>query len=486
MSTSPLLFYGATGRADTARPHPAYIEERIEGAGDVFLVPFLNGHLYYSPLNSTTVLLDDFGASAIRKHFRHDALAPAEQALIDRLGPGVLRVPEPDEGVGPHDNIQWTPTSATFSTTQKCTLRCKYCYAEGGRLEDLDLPWPIAKAAIDLIIRNAVSQQADPSITFLGEGEATASWGVFRGIIDYFEAQCGEHGLTPAVSLSTNGVFSRERLDYIAKHCSHLTFSIDGIQPVHDGNRVLPNGQGSFDRIIATLKGLEARGRGYDIRSTVTAASCATLTDFVVFVGENLQCRSIHFEPVFDVTAVTSLKDRIDPLDPVVFVENFRKARRAAAGYGIELYYSGSVMRSRDSFCGATDASTFLVTSRGLVTSCNEVLQPTDPRARLFHYGAWSDQAGEFVVDMDAVNRLGRLNVREMPKCQGCIAKYNCAGDCYAKSALDSGSGDPWRSSYTERCQITRELLKDNLLMALISRQVGVDPAPVQQRACAM
>jgi uncharacterized protein len=485
MNASPLMFFRASDAG--VAPRPQLLEERIDGTSDVFLVPFLDGYLYYSPLNNTTILLDGFAASAVRKQFAGDALAPAEQAVIDRLGPAVLRVPLPDEGVGPHDNIAWVPTSATFSATQKCTLRCKYCYAEGGRLDDLDLPWPIARAAIDLVIANAVKEQVNPSITFLGEGEATASWDVFCRTIDYFEEQCAAHGLKPAVSLSTNGVFSRQRLDYVAAHCTHLTISIDGIQRVHDGNRVLPNGKGSFDRIMATLRGLEARGVGYDIRSTVTAASCSTMADFVTFVGENLQCRSIHFEPVFDVTSVTSsLADRIDPLDPAEFVANYRKARRAAAGLGIEIYYSGASMRSKDSFCGATDASTFLVTTRGLVTSCNEVLQPSDPRAQIFHYGAWNEEAGAFVIDPAAVNRLGKLNVREMPKCQGCMAKYNCAGDCYAKSALVSGTGDPAAAGYTGRCQITRELLKDNLMMALISTQVGVEPPPAEQRACAM
>lgn len=59
-----------------------------------------------------------------------------------------------------------------------------------------------------------------------------------------------------------------------------------------------------------------------------------------------------------------------------------------------------------------------------------------------------------------------------MPKCQGCIAKYNCAGDCYAKNA--SLNGDPTSVGYTERCHITRELLKDNLLIQLISEMVGI------------
>jgi uncharacterized protein len=349
-------------------------------------------------------------------------------------------------------------------------------------LEDLDIPWPVAKAAIDLIVKNAKVHQVHPSISFLGEGEATASWSVFRDIIEYFKEQCRLNRFTPTISLSTNGVFSQARLDYIAKNCTHLTFSLDDVRDVHNENRVLPNGGGSFDRIVATMKGLEMRGKSYDIRSTVTVAGSATLTEFVQFVGENLQCKSIHFEPVFDVTGVTNLKGHIDHLDAQIFVDNFREARRVAAGFGIELYYSGSGLQYRETFCGASNASNFLVTSRGIVTSCNEVLQPSDPRAKLFQYGKWNQETGEFIVDQKAIDQLGKLNVHEMPKCQGCIAKYNCAGDCYAKSAF--ANGDPASAGYTERCHITRELLKDNLLIGLILKLAGANAGEPAQHSC--
>lgn len=464
-----------------------FIEERIEGAGDTFLISFLDGYLYYSPLANVSMILDKFGASTIRKYFRKEVLSPNEQSLIDDLAKqDVFQVSEVQQDRFANTSTRWAPTSVTFSNTQKCTLRCKYCYAEGGRLEDLDIPWPVAKAAIDLIVHNAKVQQVNPSISFLGEGEATASWSAFRDIIEYFKKQCKLNRFTPTISLSTNGVFSQARLDYIAENCTHLTFSVDGVREVHNANRVLPNGGGSFERIIATMKGLEERGKSYDIRSTVTVAGISALTEFVRFVGENLKCKSVHFEPVFDVTGVTNLKGQIEHLDAQMFVDNFREARRVAAGFGIELYYSGAAMKHRETFCGASNASTFLVTSRGIVTSCNEVLQPSDPRAKLFHYGEWNQKAGEFIVDQEAIDRLGRLNVHEMPKCQGCIAKYNCAGDCYAKSASVSSNGDPASAGYTERCHITRELLKDNLLIGLISKMAGANVGEPAQHSCPM
>ena len=481
----PVSPFANSQREGSSRLPEQLIEERIEGSGDVFLVPFLDGHLFYSPLTSVSMLLDEFGAEAVRKYFRKDVLSPKEQAFIDKLaGQGALRTGEMKPSKPSSSSTGWSPTSVTFSNTQKCTLRCKYCYAEGGRLEDLDIPWPIAKAAIDLVVNNAKAQHVNPSISFLGEGEATASWSVFQNIIDYFKEQCTANGFEPTVSLSTNGVFSKAKLDYVAANCTHITFSLDGIRAAHNENRVLPNGGGSFDRIIATMKGLDARGKSYDIRSTVTVAGTSTLTEFVQFVGENLECKSIHFEPIFDVTGLTQLGGRIQHIDAQKFVDNFRKARRVAAGFGIELYYSGSAMNRRDTFCGASYASTFLVTSRGIVTSCNEVLQPTDPRAKLFQYGAWSAKSGEFKVDPAAIDRLGKLNVHDMPKCQGCIAKYNCAGDCYAKSAAVSATGDPAATGYTERCHITRELLKDNLIIELVSGMVGSAPVHRHSSGC--
>ncbi len=105
-------------------------------------------------------------------------------------------------------------------------------------------------------------------------------------------------------------------------------------------------------------------------------------------------------------------------------------------------------------------------------------------KLQLFQYGEWNQENGTFILNQEAIARLGKLNVHDRTKCQVCIAKYNCAGDCYAKSA--SATGDPASAGYTERCHITRELLKDNLVIGLISKLAGAHASPVDQHACRM
>lgn len=450
-------------------PSNHYIEERVENAGDIFLIPFLDGHLFYNPLANLTMLLDQAGAGAVQKYFRREPLSVIEQKLVGNLADkGIFDIPPEQDHSCSQDGSGWAPTRVTFSNTQKCSLRCTYCYSQGGRLNDLDIPLDVARAAIDLIIANAEQQEESPAISFLGEGEATSSWNTFERIIAYFQKQCQDKNLSGLISLSTNCVFPHSRLDFIAQNCTNLTCSLDGVREVHDASRILPGGQGSFDRVISTLKGLEIRGKSYDIRCTVTAAGSAHLSKFAQFVGQNLGCKSIHAEPVFHVS------EEGEQLDAQQFLAHFRQARQAAATHGIDLFYSGSAMKQRRAFCGSAAAHNFLITTRGIVTSCNEVLEPSDIRAGLFHYGSWDRRKGRFIIDREAVRRLEKLNLLTMPKCHGCMAKYNCAGGCYAKSA--SRTGDPAdETAYTERCIITRELLKDNLLMHLISDKIGIN-----------
>jgi uncharacterized protein len=362
----------------------------------------------------------------------------------------------------------WAPVSVTFSNTQKCTLRCRYCYADGGRLEDTDIDLKIAKAAIDLIVTNAIASKKRPGLVFLGEGEATANWTGFCAIIDYFKRRCQDENLMPFVHLSTNGVFSPSKIDYVVTNCDQITFSIDGIAKAHDANRIFPNGEGSFSKVSKTLAEFDKRKKEYTIRTTGTVDAAAALSEFVRWVAEHTNFKEIHIEPVFNMHGVARTAETTAHPDVGQFTEAYRKARRIAARHGIQLYYSSADAKTKYSFCGASDASNFLVTSKGIVSSCNEVLRSDDKRAGIFQYGKWDECEGRFVFDVGAISKLGHLKVHEIPKCHGCFAKYNCAGDCYAKSMI--ANGDPWANGYTDRCYVTRELLKDNLAMELLRK----------------
>lgn len=459
-------------RASSGSPH--LLSESIDSAREIFLVPMLDAFLLYAPLKGIITLVSASAAERLRSLFssgidRDFINRDPTLSFFDKQG--LFQASTPDRAIFDKASERWKPVHVTFSTTQKCTLRCTYCYAEGGRLDDLDIPRSIAKAAIDLIISNAEELGEDPSINFLGEGEATASWGEFRWAIDYFRAECKARSLSPFVELSTNGVFPTSRIEYLSEVCTGITFSLDGLANVHDKYRVLPNGKGSFDKVIRTMKAFDRHGKDYHVRSTVSREALSSLPEFIDFIGEATKCKNIQLEPIFDVTPVTALTTDIQHPDADDFIGSYRQAKQTAAKYGIEIYYSGADTTTKLAFCGTTSAKNFLVTARGIVTSCNEVLQPSDPRAELFQYGGWNESSQSFEVDKGRIDKLGKLNPLDIEKCQGCIAKFNCAGDCYAKTAV--ANGDPWAPGYTYRCAITRQLLKDNLLLSLLSGEIG-------------
>ncbi|AUH32345.1 radical SAM protein [Paracoccus tegillarcae] len=420
------------------------VDDRVSSNADAFLIPAMDKTIFYDPLGSRIAVLNDDEVSALK-------IAFAELSSEKSPKPALTTTKK-----------KWKPTQATFSNTQKCTLRCKYCYADGGRLDDAVIDLSIAKSAIDLIISNCEGSEK-PGINFLGEGEATSDWKTFVSIIDYFKESCSRSNLVGHVDLSTNGVFNHKYIDYIAANVDRTTFSVDGLSSSHDKGRVLPSGAGSFDLVLATMKEFDRRSLNYDIRSTATVEATHQLPAFVEFIGSNLQVREIHVEPVFDVSSFALTIDPVKSPPAEAFVSAFRKARQIGAKYGVSLYFSSSDLELKDSFCGASDARNLIITSKGIVTSCNEVLRADDRRAGLFQYGAWSKDKQELTIDQDKVSALANLKVHNMRKCEGCFAKYNCAGDCYAKTLAEQG--EIQNSTYTSRCIVTRELLRDNLMI---------------------
>jgi uncharacterized protein len=425
----------------------AFVDDRVAGLEDTFQVPLWGSVLLYQPRRGLLLW-------STKEEF-----AAAIPELQDLAEPG-YSAPTPIR------DAPWAPTSVTFSNTQKCTLRCTYCYADGGRLDDAVLPNDIADSAISLIIENSLALGASPSINFLGEGEATADWASFTYIIEAFEKRCSEAGLDAYISLSSNGVFSPSRLPYLKEHINRITFSVDGLADAHDASRVLPNGKGSFRKVVSTMKACDLLGIAYDIRCTATVGATGALPGFVAWVAENLSAREIHVEPVFDNSPYALSAMPTDEPPPQAFVSAYREARRIGAAYGVSLYYSSADLRFKTGFCGVTGAENVIVTSKGIVTSCNEVLRADDPRADTFQYGAWDVQEKRILIDQDRVARLGKVDVRNIDKCQSCFAKFNCAGDCYAKT--EAQYGDLYSPEYTPRCEVTRELTRDNLILRLL------------------
>ena len=197
----------ASTRADVCSP-----DERVHPDLDIFLVEALDGYLLYNPLARKVALLSAEAGSALLAWRFNSSLKDYPDEVITQLrSSGILVVPSIQAVFG-EQSFEWRPTDLIISVTQKCSLRCKYCYAAGGRLQDRMIRLEVAHAAIDVIVSNARDARVHPSLHFLGEGEATASWQRFLEIVEYFRTRCSSSGIIGRVALTTNGVFPSCRI----------------------------------------------------------------------------------------------------------------------------------------------------------------------------------------------------------------------------------------------------------------------------------
>lgn len=419
-------------------------QERISGHSHSYLIPYLDGFVFYRSSDRTIALFNAKGAAALR-----DGLL-------------AQRTDESEPPAIPPSGRDWGPATVIFSNTQKCTLRCTYCYAEGGRLQDRVIEKEVFRGAIDFVVGNAADRDGVATVNFLGEGESTADFKSLENIVRYLKEACLAAGVKPWVELSTNGVYPSRLNRWLADNVNSITFSLDGL-PEDNRNRVLPNGKESFDLILANMIALDRLGKDYSLRSTVSRGASCRMAAFVEYMCVNTSVEIFHFEPAFDQSAISAGRMVADEEDAGAFISGFRESRRVAARYARRVYFSGAPDSTRTSFCGVANAGNFMVLTDGSVSACTEVQRDSDPRAKDFKYGKWNRASKAFDFNDELIRDLSRVRVDNMEPCDDCFARDHCAGDCYAKNQIKTG--DMMTPALSTRCHITRQLVLDNLLL---------------------
>lgn len=147
-----------------------------------------------------------------------------------------------------------------LQVTQKCNLRCSYCfYGENNYTTrthtDLDMPIEIAKRAIDFFLQHS-STTEKTVIAFYG-GEPMINIELIKMCIKYVEENYGERNV--AYIMTTNGTLLTEKnIRYLAQKEFSLIISMDGTQKTHDANRRFVNGKGTYDIICKNLLHMRA------------------------------------------------------------------------------------------------------------------------------------------------------------------------------------------------------------------------------------
>ncbi len=438
-------------------------------SAELFVIPVsdeaADRYLVYAPLRQaafvTNAVMVNFIAD-LREH-RHDRELDRDGRLISWLRElGIVDGGEETQPVT-HFTGPPEPTGLTLFLTTGCNLRCTYCYASAGDTPVRHMPIEVARRGIDFVIANAVQTNSGLiQLSFHGGGEPTLNWKVLTGAHAYASERAQQHGLTLSSFTATNGVLNHTQIDWITRHLDGASLSLDGGPQIQDKHRPLARGGGSSRRVLHTVERFDAVGFAYGIRVTVTRDQIAHLSSSVDFICRHARPQRIQVEPAYPMgrwrDAPSAATDE--------FIAAFREARACARAYGHELSYSAArVGLLTNHFCGVSQDS-FALTADGNVSSCYEAFTEDGEQAQAFFYGR--GEGDGFRFDLERLQRLRSLTVDHKPFCQGCFAKWHCAGDCHHNAMHEGGT-----FAGSDRCHITRALTRDQILER-IAAQGGV------------
>jgi hypothetical protein len=117
-----------------------------------------------------------------------------------------------------------------------------------------------ARDYVDLLLKSSADVR-DVNFTFFG-GEPFMNWKVMRATVLYGEQRAREMGKRIHFAVTTNGtLFDEEKNDFIIEHGIQVTVSMDGPPEVQNRFRILTDGQGSYDLVVAKATPLLKRAR---------------------------------------------------------------------------------------------------------------------------------------------------------------------------------------------------------------------------------
>jgi uncharacterized protein len=345
--------------------------------------------------------------------------------------------------------------AAILFLTNRCNLRCSYCYASSGDFAPREMKWETARAAIDYVIKDIVERNSGEfTLGFHGGGEPTLNWKILTKATDYARAASAENGLSLQVSGAFNGYWSKKVLNYIIANFTDISLSFDGLPAVQNQQRPAVGHKESCSRVSETLAALDRSDLSYGIRMTVTSDSVAFLSESVAYICDRFRPRRIQVEPVFLEGRARQNQQVL--ADPGVFVEQFITGYRIAADHGIELFYSGArpdALTQR--FCLAA-CRALVVTTEGDITTCFETYGQDHPLSREFIVGSYQGD-GRFLVDRAKLDTHLRRTVNGISHCDACFCKWHCAGDCTVKTGVSGHAGE---FQPTDRCIVNQELTR--------------------------
>ena len=153
-----------------------------------------------------------------------------------------------------------------------CNLRCKYCfYHSVSQLREVENYGVMSKETLEIIVKKALAySDGFASFAFQG-GEPTLAGLPFYEKLMELEKKYNVKNVQIHNAIQTNGmVIDEDWARFFHKNNFLVGLSLDGPQNIHDENRVMAGGKGSFDRVMHTAELFNKYRVEYNILTVVS------------------------------------------------------------------------------------------------------------------------------------------------------------------------------------------------------------------------
>lgn len=333
-----------------------------------------------------------------------------------------------------------------FVVTTACNVSCVYCQANNGvSCPSLFMSKEIAERAVDIALQ---SPAYFLSFEFQG-GEPLLNFEIIKHIVAYADSNKGQHEISYNVVTNLT-LLTDEILDFLVEHKFGISTSIDGPEFLHNLNRPFKSGNGTFEKVINSIKKVREKGIRVGAIQTTTRASLEYPRE-IVRAYRDLGFDGIFLRPLTPLGKATLNWNQIG-YTPEEFVSFYQEALDELISININERFMkedhSAILLSRidgqfvnymelRSPCGAS-VGQIAYYADGDIFTCDEGRMLHEMGNHAFRLGNVHDDTYSDIINSGVCRAVCASSILEtIPSCCDCVYQPYC-GTCpvlnYAKS----------------------------------------------------
>jgi uncharacterized protein len=322
--------------------------------------------------------------------------------------------------------------SAWFHLTDRCNLRCAYCYLPHVRE---DMSPKTGRAAIEATFRSAITNDFRQVMIKYAGGEPLLRYPLILDLHEYSQTLASRYGLALGEVVLSNGtLLTHDIAGHLKSLGIDLMISLDGYGAYHDRHRPYAGGRGTFKEVAEAVEIALANGLFPNISVTVSTRTAEGLPDIIAWILE----RNLPFTFNFYRENELSASHQDMRLDEGKIIDGMLRAFKVIEDNLPRHPFLGGIIDRADLSAAHTHTcgvgQNYLVFDQnGQVAKCQmHIRKPitdlhvADPLA---------------VIRADQIG-IQNLAVEEKEGCKTCEWKHWCAGGCPLETYRATGRYD--------------------------------------------